>query len=106
VHFGVRLEDAGQCILVVIGATAEGKKELVFIGDGYRKSEASWKEVLLDLKARSLKADPKLAIGMVCWVLKSVAASAYDVTLCGGTARAPGGRPFRRRVQAAIVAIA
>lgn len=63
VHFGVRLEDASQCMLVVIGATAEGKKELVAIGDGYRESEASWKEVLLDLKARGLKVDPKLAIG-------------------------------------------
>jgi transposase-like protein len=63
VHFGVRLEDASQCMLVVIGATAEGKKELVAIGDGYRESEASWKEVLLDLKARDLKVDPKLAIG-------------------------------------------
>jgi transposase-like protein len=63
VHFGVRLEDASQCMLVVIGATAEGKKELVAINDGYRESEASWKEVLLDLKARGLKTDPKLAIG-------------------------------------------
>lgn len=63
VHFGVRLDDASQCMLVVIGATAEGKKELVAIGDGYRESEASWKEVLLDLKARGLKVDPKLAIG-------------------------------------------
>jgi transposase-like protein len=63
VHFGVRLEDASQCMLVVIGATAEGKKELVAIGDGYRESEASWKEVLLDLKGRGLKVDPKLAIG-------------------------------------------
>lgn len=63
VHFGVRLEDASQCMLVIIGATAEGKKELVAIGDGYRESEASWKEVLLDLKVRGLKMDPKLAIG-------------------------------------------
>lgn len=63
VHFGVRLEDASQCMLVVIGATADGRKELLAIGDGYRESEASWKEVLLDLKARGLKVDPKLAIG-------------------------------------------
>jgi putative transposase len=70
VHFGVRLEDASQCMLVVIGATADGKKELVAIGDGYRKSEASWKEVLLDLKARGLKIHPELAIGdgaLVFW---------------------------------------
>ena len=63
VHFGVRLEDASQCMLVVIGAMADGRKELLAIGDGYRESEASWKEVLLDLKARGLKVDPRLAIG-------------------------------------------
>jgi transposase-like protein len=63
VHFGVRLEDASQCILVVIGATADGKKELLAMSDGYRESEASWKELLLDLKARGLTNDPKVAIG-------------------------------------------
>ena len=63
VHFGVRLEDASQCILVVIGATADGKKELLAMSDGYRESEASWKELLLDLKARGLTNDPKAAIG-------------------------------------------
>jgi len=63
VHFGVRLEDASQCILVVIGATAEGKKELLAMVDGYRESEASWKELLLDLRQRGLIVDPKLAIG-------------------------------------------
>lgn len=63
VHFGVRLEDASQCILVVIGANADGKKELLAMSDGYRESEASWKELLLDLKARGLTIDPKVAIG-------------------------------------------
>jgi len=63
VHFGVRLEDASQCILVVIGATADGKKQLLAMGDGYRESEASWQELLLDLKQRGLTIDPKLAIG-------------------------------------------
>jgi transposase-like protein len=63
VHFGVRLEDASQCILVVIGATADGKKELLAMSDGYRESEASWKELLLDLKARGLTNDPKVAVG-------------------------------------------
>lgn len=63
VHFGVRLEDASQCILVVIGATTDGKKELLAMTDGYRESEASWKELLLDLKQRGLTIDPKLAIG-------------------------------------------
>ena len=63
IHFGVRLEEANQCILVVMGATAEGKKELVALADGFRESEQSWKEVLMDLKGRGLKIDPKLAVG-------------------------------------------
>ena len=63
IHFGVRLEEASQCILVVMGATAEGKKELVALADGFRESEQSWKEVLMDLKGRGLKIDPKLAVG-------------------------------------------
>ena len=59
IHFGVRMEEANQCILVVMGATAEGKKELVAFSDGFRESEQSWKEVLLDLKRRGLKIDPQ-----------------------------------------------
>lgn len=63
VHFGVRLEDASQCILVIIGVRPDGKKELLAMTDGYRESEISWKEVLLDLKQRGLVIGPKLAIG-------------------------------------------
>ncbi len=63
VHFGVRLEDASECLLVVIGATADGKKQLLAMSDGYRESEQSWKELLLDLKQRGLTMDPKLATG-------------------------------------------
>jgi putative transposase len=63
VHFGVRLEDASQCILVVIGANVDGKKELLAMVDGYRESADSWKELLLDLKQRGLTVDPKLAVG-------------------------------------------
>jgi putative transposase len=63
IYFGVRLEDARQCMLVVIGATKEGRKELLAMTDGYRESEASWKELLLDLKERGLTVNPKLAIG-------------------------------------------
>jgi putative transposase len=63
VHFGVRLDDASQCILVVIGATADGRKELLAMLDGYRESAESWQELLLDLKQRGLTIDPKLAIG-------------------------------------------
>jgi transposase-like protein len=63
VHFNVRLEEDRQCILVLMGATPEGKKELIAVADGYRESEQSWKELLLDVKAHGLVVDPKLATG-------------------------------------------
>jgi putative transposase len=63
VHFNIRLEGEKQCILVLMGATADGKKELIAISDGYRESEQSWKELLLDCKARGLEIEPSLAIG-------------------------------------------
>lgn len=66
IHVNVRLEDAAnkrQCMLVLMGATAEGKKELIAVSDGFRESEQSWKELLLDLKARGLAVEPQLAIG-------------------------------------------
>ena len=63
VHFNIRLEEGRQCILVLFGATADGKKELIAITDGYRESEQSWKELLLDCKSRGLDIEPSLAIG-------------------------------------------
>jgi putative transposase len=63
VHFNIRLEEGRQCILVLMGATADGKKELIAIADGYRESEQSWRELLLDVKARGLEIEPSLAIG-------------------------------------------
>lgn len=63
VHFNVRLEEDRQCILVLMGTTAEGKKELIAITDGYRESEQSWKSLLLSVKQRGLVIDPKLAVG-------------------------------------------
>lgn len=63
VHFNIRLEEHRSCILVVMGATADGKKELVAVEDGFRESEESWRQLLLDLKARGLKIAPKLAVG-------------------------------------------
>jgi len=63
IHFNVRLDEGRQCILVVMGATPEGRKELVAVQDGLRESEQSWRELLLDLKARGLKESPKLAVG-------------------------------------------
>ena len=59
----IRLEEDRQCILVLMGATADGKKELIAVVDGFRESEQSWKGLLLDVKARGLVIDPKLAIG-------------------------------------------
>ena len=66
IHAKVRLEDDAnkkQCILVVMGATADGKKELISVNDGYRESEQSWSEVLLSLKQRGLSESPKIAVG-------------------------------------------
>jgi putative transposase len=63
VHFNIRLEEDRQCILVLMGATSDGKKELVAVADGYRESEQSWRELLLDVKSRGLVIDPKLATG-------------------------------------------
>jgi len=66
IHFNVRLEDSGnnrQCILVLMGATEEGKKELIAITDGYRESTQSWRELLLDVKKRGLSQSPKAATG-------------------------------------------
>lgn len=63
VHFNVRLEDERSCILVVMGATAEGRKELLAVQGGFRESKLSWVDVLRSLKARGLKAIPALATG-------------------------------------------
>ena len=63
VHFNVRLEEDRTCILVLIGATAEGKKELIAVADGYRESEQSWLSLLRDVKHRGLTIEPKLATG-------------------------------------------
>ena len=59
----MRLEEATQCILVVIGSTAEGKKELLALTDGFRESEESWKDVLRDLPRRGLTVETRRAIG-------------------------------------------
>jgi putative transposase len=62
IHVQARLEDVAQCLLVIIGATPEGKKELVGLIDGVRESAQSWKELLLDLKRRGLSMAPELAV--------------------------------------------
>lgn len=64
IHAGARGEGhEGQCLLVIMGVTPDGKKERVAIADGFRESKASWSEVLLDLKARGLQSGPLLAVG-------------------------------------------
>ena len=58
-----RLEDEKQCVVVLIGATAEGRKELLGFQTGFRESAQSWRELLVDLKGRGLTVGPDLAIG-------------------------------------------
>jgi transposase-like protein len=62
IYFNVRLTKDRPCMLVVMGTTPDGKKELVGLLDGERESKLSWKELLLDLKRRGLKEGPKLAV--------------------------------------------
>ncbi|MEM6365291.1 MAG: IS256 family transposase, partial [Planctomycetota bacterium] len=66
IYAKVRLEDDAnkkQCLLVLMGATPNGKNELITVLDGYRESEQSWTELLLDLKQRGLQMAPKIAVG-------------------------------------------
>ena len=62
IHMQARMEDEKQCILVLIGATPEGRKELVGFTDGTRESAHDWRALLLDLKRRGLDARPELVI--------------------------------------------
>lgn len=80
IYFNVRLEQANQCILVIIGATADGQKELLGLWDGYRESEQSWRELLLDLKRRGLtQRVPNCRSAMVGWAL---CANIVETTPC------------------------
>ena len=62
IHLQARLEGDAQCILVIIGATPEGKKELIGFTDGTRESAHDWRTLLLDLKRRGLAIAPELAV--------------------------------------------
>src|SRR5260370_13384155 len=57
------MEPAAECMLVLIGATPEGKKELVGFQTGVRESAQSWRELLIDIKQRGLEIAPDLAVG-------------------------------------------
>ena len=63
VYLQARMEPAAECMLVLIGATPEGKKELVGFQVGARESAQSWREPLVDLKARGLAVPPEIAVG-------------------------------------------
>lgn len=63
VYLQARMEPQAECILVVIGATPEGKKELVGFQVGIRESAQSWRELLVDIKARGLAMAPEIAVG-------------------------------------------
>jgi putative transposase len=63
VYLQARMEPQAECMLVLIGATPEGKKELVGFQVGIRESAQSWRELLIDLKARGLAIAPELATG-------------------------------------------
>jgi transposase-like protein len=62
VYSNVRLDDR-LCLLVIIGVTEHGHKELIAVEDGHRESEASWLELLTGLRERGLTRGPKLAVG-------------------------------------------
>ena len=63
IYLQARMEPQAECMLVLIGATPEGKKELVGFQVGVRESAQSWRELLVDLKARGLAIAPELATG-------------------------------------------
>jgi len=63
VYLQARMEASAECMLVLIGATPEGKKELVGFQTGVRESAQSWRELLIDIKQRGLEIAPDLAVG-------------------------------------------
>jgi putative transposase len=63
VFLQARMEDHGECMLVLIGATPEGRKELIGFQVGVRESTQSWRELLIDVKQRGLQTSPEIAVG-------------------------------------------
>lgn len=80
VYCNVRLEDERSCILVIIGANSRGEKEVLAVSDGFRESSQSWRELLLDLKARGLETPPSLAVGDGALGFWSALAEVYPQT--------------------------
>jgi transposase-like protein len=63
VYLQARMEENAECMLVIIGATPEGKKELIGFQVGLRESAQSWHELLTDIKSRGLSVPPEIAVG-------------------------------------------
>src|SRR6056297_3186225 len=63
IYLQARIEPQAECILVILGATPEGKKEIVGFQVGVRESAQSWRELLVDIKARGLAVPPEVAVG-------------------------------------------
>ena len=63
VYLQARMEEHSDCMLVLLGATPEGKKELIGFQVGVRESAQSWRELLVDLKSRGLSIAPEVAVG-------------------------------------------
>ena len=63
VYLQARMEPEAECVLVIIGATPEGRKELLGFHVGARESAQSWRELLIDIKARGLAMAPEVAVG-------------------------------------------
>ena len=84
IHVQARLEDEAQCLLVIIGATPEGKKELVGLHRRRARERPIWRELLLDLKRRGLAIAPELAVAdgalvlLLCGRITGAAASRYS----------------------------
>jgi len=124
VYLQARMEETAKCMLVLIGATPEGKKEFVGFQTEMRESAQSWRELLVDIKQRGLEIAPDIALGdgalgfwkaiegvfpgtghQRCWlhktanVLNKVALSVQanmKADLREITARRPARRPRRR----------
>jgi putative transposase len=79
IYCNVSMEER-QCLLVIIGATKNGKKELLALESGFRESELSWAELLLNLKRRGLKEGPELAVGDGALGFWKALAKVYDNT--------------------------
>ena len=94
------MEPQAECMLVIIGATPEGKKELVGFQVGTRESAQSWHELLVGLKARGLAMAPELAVGdgaLGFWRALEEAFPSVRHQRC--PPRPPGRVPFGDRIE-------